>query len=109
MGTNSGADGGKGRRRPDKRGQEGAEEHGTPEQEKPEEGESGTDWDALVLDEQFVRGAEVNEPAARTRMLQERWKDKPPEPQPWRADQPPAGWFFSKARRKQRRRRKKRD
>lgn len=75
-------------------------------------GESGkggnADWDNLVLDENFIRGAEVNEPAARTRMLQERWRDQPPEPQPWRADEPPAGWFFSKGRRKARKTRKRR-
>lgn len=72
-------------------------------------GESGkTDWDDLVLDESFIRGAEVSEPAARTRMLQERWRDQPPEPQPWRADEPPAGWFFSKSRRKARKTRKPR-
>lgn len=59
-----------------------------------------TNWDDLVLDESFIRSAEVNEPAARTRMLQERWRHQPPEPQPWRADEPPAGWFFSKSRRK---------
>lgn len=71
--------------------------------------ESGqTNWDDLVLDESFIRGAEVNEPAARTRMLQERWRDQPPEPQPWRADEPPAGWFFSKSRRKAKAARKER-
>lgn len=68
----------------------------------------GADWDALVLDESFIRSAEVNEPAARTRMLQERWRDHPPEPQPWRADEPPAGWFFSKSRRQARKTRKRR-
>ncbi|MBA0052429.1 hypothetical protein E0L36_16370 [Streptomyces sp. AJS327] len=65
-------------------------------------------WDDLVLDEEFIRGAEAREPAARTRMLQERWRDQPPEPQPWRADEPPAGWFFSKSRRSARKRRRKR-
>ncbi|GAB2823935.1 SGM_3592 family protein [Streptomyces sp. NPDC054796] len=63
-------------------------------------------WDDLVLDEDFIRSAEVNEPAARTRMLRERWRDRPPEPQPWRADEPPAGWFFSKGRRRARKRRR---
>ncbi|MBU7600776.1 hypothetical protein JGS22_024910 [Streptomyces sp. P38-E01] len=66
------------------------------------------DWDDLVLDENFIRGAEVSEPAARTRMLQERWRNQPPEPQPWRADEPPAGWFFSKSRRKARKTRGRR-
>lgn len=65
------------------------------------------DWDDIVLDEEFIRGADINEPAARTRMLQERWRDKPPEPQPWRADTPPAGWFWSKSRRKARKRRRR--
>lgn len=64
-------------------------------------------WDDLVLDEDFVRGAQTSEPAARTRMLQERWRNNPPEPQPWRADEPPAGWFFSKIRRPGRKRRRK--
>jgi hypothetical protein len=66
----------------------------------------GEDWDDLVLDEAFIRGATQSEPAARTRMLRERWREHPPEPQPWRADEPPAGWFFSKARRKARWRRR---
>ncbi|MFF7655384.1 hypothetical protein ACFZCY_37080 [Streptomyces sp. NPDC007983] len=63
------------------------------------------DWDDVVLDEDFVRGAEVTEPAARTRILTARWRRRgAPEPQPWRADEPPAGWFFSKRRRRRRRR-----
>ncbi|MET7640688.1 hypothetical protein [Streptomyces sp. NPDC005438] len=61
----------------------------------------------LELNEDFIRAAEVNEPAARTRMLRERWRDQPPEPQPWRADEPPAGWFFSKSRRERRKRRRR--
>lgn len=68
------------------------------------------DWDGeFTLDEEFIRGAEVKEPAARTRMLRERWRQSPPEPQPWRADEPPAGWFFSKSRRRARKRRRGRD
>lgn len=64
-------------------------------------------WDEeLELDEEFIRGAEVREPAARTRMLRERWRENPPEPEPWRADAPPAGWFFSKSRRRGRKRRR---
>ncbi|QLJ05952.1 hypothetical protein HZZ00_36390 [Streptomyces sp. NEAU-sy36] len=59
----------------------------------------------LVLDEAFVRAAEASEPSARARMLAARWRAEAPEPQPWRSDQPPAGWFFSKARRRRRRRR----
>ncbi|MCP9211873.1 hypothetical protein [Streptomyces cucumeris] len=69
------------------------------------EGADGADrWDDVVLDEDFIRGAEVSEPAARTRMLRERWRSGGPEPQPWRADEPPAGWFWSKRRRWRRRR-----
>ncbi|WP_055553828.1 hypothetical protein [Streptomyces sp. NBRC 110028] len=61
------------------------------------------DWDDVVLDEDFVRGAEVTEPAARTRVLTARWRRRgAPEPQPWRADEPPAGWFFSRRRRRRR-------
>ncbi|MTE21915.1 hypothetical protein F0L17_22940 [Streptomyces sp. TRM43335] len=66
-------------------------------------------WDDVVLDETFVRGAEVREPAARTRMLRARWRNDPPEPRPWRADEPPAGWFWSKARRRRRRWRRRGD
>jgi hypothetical protein len=62
-------------------------------------------WDSLVLDEHFVRSAEASEPSARARMLAARWRDKAPDPQPWRSDEPPAGWFFSKARRRKWRRR----
>ncbi|GKQ38612.1 hypothetical protein [Streptomyces sp. A012304] len=62
-------------------------------------------WDDLVLDEDFIRAAETSEPSARARMLAARWRGKEPEPQPWRSDEPPAGWFFSKARRRRWRRR----
>ncbi|MBB0244830.1 hypothetical protein [Streptomyces alkaliphilus] len=55
------------------------------------------EWDELVLDESFVRDARVNEPTARTRMLSERWKNNAPDPQPWRSDEPPAGWIHSTA------------
>ncbi|QNP71670.1 hypothetical protein IAG44_21045 [Streptomyces roseirectus] len=61
-------------------------------------------WDGLVLDEDFIRSAEASEPSARARMLSARWSREAPEPQPWRSDEPPAGWFFSKARRKRWRR-----
>lgn len=86
---------------------------GTPPGEAPQEdanpiGEEES-WDDLVLDEHFIREAEMNEPAARTRMLQERWRDSPPEPAPWRADAPPAGWFFSKGRRQARKRKRRRE
>ncbi|SCK56683.1 hypothetical protein [Streptomyces sp. WMMB 322] len=74
------------------------------------EEENGQNWDeGLAFDENFIRGAEVKEPAARTRMLRERWRQSPPEPQPWRADAPPAGWFFSKSRRRARKRRRGKD
>ena len=75
-----------------------------------DEQESGQNWEEeFLFDENFIRGAEVKEPAARTRMLRERWRQSPPEPQPWRADAPPAGWFFSKSRRRARKRRRKND
>ncbi|WP_406007982.1 hypothetical protein OG440_18890 [Streptomyces sp. NBC_00637] len=69
---------------------------------EPSEGEVGND---LVLDEDFIRAAETSEPSARARMLAARWRAEEPEPQPWRSDDPPAGWFFSKARRRRWRRR----
>jgi hypothetical protein len=62
-------------------------------------------WDDLVLDEDFIRSAEASEPSARARMLAARWRSEEPEPQPWRSDGPPAGWFFSKGRRRRWRRR----
>ncbi|MFC9057351.1 hypothetical protein ACFTXB_04755 [Streptomyces sp. NPDC057074] len=61
-------------------------------------------WDGLVLDEEFVREAGTSEPSARARMLAARWRREKPEPQPWRSDEPPAGWFFSKGRRRRWRR-----
>lgn len=75
-------------------------------EERPEEEPEAVwrDDEERVFDERFIRDAEVKEPAARTRMLRERWRGHPPEPQPWRSDEPPAGWFFSKARRKARKR-----
>ncbi|MET7450408.1 hypothetical protein ABZT03_00670 [Streptomyces sp. NPDC005574] len=76
--------------------------------ETPQEdgrGRSGdTVWDELVLDETFIRSAEQSEPSARARMLAARWRAEAPEPQPWRSEEPPAGWFFSKARRRRWRR-----
>ncbi|MCX5604953.1 hypothetical protein OG418_26535 [Streptomyces phaeochromogenes] len=62
-------------------------------------------WDELVLDDDFIRSADTAEPSARARMLAARWRDGGPDPQPWRSDEPPAGWFFSKARRRRWRRR----
>ncbi|RRQ87205.1 SGM_3592 family protein [Streptomyces griseofuscus] len=63
-------------------------------------------FEGLVLDEDFVRAADTSEPSARARMLAARWRTKAPEPQPWRSDEPPAGWFFSKIRRRGWRRRR---
>ncbi|MFE1992346.1 SGM_3592 family protein [Streptomyces parvulus] len=66
---------------------------------------SGDDaWDGLLLDEEFVREAGAAEPSARARMLAARWRREKPDPQPWRSDEPPAGWFFSKGRRRRWRR-----
>ncbi len=62
------------------------------------------DLDHLVLDEEFIREADATEPSARARMLAARWRRERPEPQPWRSDEPPAGWFFSKGRRRRWRR-----
>ncbi|MET7612139.1 hypothetical protein ABZ847_15705 [Streptomyces bauhiniae] len=73
-------------------------------QEQPA-GDGGTapdPWDGVELDEDFVRAAETSEPSARARMLAARWRAEGPEPQPWRADKPPAGWFFSRSRRRRR-------
>ncbi|AGS70577.1 hypothetical protein [Streptomyces collinus] len=69
------------------------------------DGDGDEVWDGTVLDEDFVRAAGTTEPSARARMLAARWRAEEPEPRPWRSDEPPAGWFFSKARRRGRRRR----
>ncbi|MER6121130.1 hypothetical protein ABT173_00200 [Streptomyces sp. NPDC001795] len=68
-------------------------------------GEAGDTWDGVVFDEDFIRSASTTEPSARARMLAARWRNEAPGPQPWRSDEPPAGWFFSKARRRRWRRR----
>ncbi|MFJ5530405.1 hypothetical protein [Streptomyces sp. NPDC093261] len=68
-------------------------------------GEAGGTWDGAVFDEDFIRSAPTREPSARARMLAARWRNQAPDPQPWRSDEPPAGWFFSKARRRRWRRR----
>ncbi|MEU8946204.1 hypothetical protein [Streptomyces sp. NPDC048489] len=65
---------------------------------------SGDGWDDVVLDEDFIRSAGTAEPSARARMLAARWREGGPDPQPWRSDEPPAGWFFSKGRRRRWRR-----
>ncbi|MFE9612793.1 hypothetical protein [Streptomyces sp. NPDC006012] len=62
-------------------------------------------WDGAVLDDDFIRAADRSEPSARARMLAARWRSHEPGPQPWRSDEPPAGWFFSKVRRRRWRRR----
>lgn len=87
-----------------------ADEAGAGSASRPEPaagvGSVGADgWDGLVLDEDFIRSAETAEPSARARMLAARWRQQAPDPQPWRSDEPPAGWFFSKARRRRWRRR----
>ncbi|MEV0243627.1 hypothetical protein AB0I06_27450 [Streptomyces sp. NPDC050674] len=69
------------------------------------DGSARDDLDGVVLDEAFIRSADASEPSARARMLAARWRREEPEPQPWRSDEPPAGWFFSKARRRLWRRR----
>ncbi|MFB6958344.1 hypothetical protein ACFCYB_15225 [Streptomyces sp. NPDC056309] len=66
---------------------------------------TGDTWDDVVLDADFIRAAGTAEPSGRARMLAARWSHEEPEPQPWRSDEPPAGWFFSKARRRRWRRR----
>ncbi|MFG3151498.1 hypothetical protein ACGF7W_05560 [Streptomyces sp. NPDC048219] len=58
-----------------------------------------------MFDDAFVQEAGASEPSARSRMLAARWRRQTPEPQPWRADKPPAGWFFSRPRRRWRHRR----
>jgi hypothetical protein len=71
-----------------------------------DDGELSADaWNSVVLDEDFIRSAEASEPSARARMLAARWRREAPEPTPWRSDEPPAGWFFSKVRRVRWRRR----
>jgi hypothetical protein len=67
---------------------------------EPERGEDA--WDGVVLDEDFVRAAGTREPSARSRMLAARWRREEPQPQLWRTDKPPAGWFWSRARRRRR-------
>jgi hypothetical protein len=62
--------------------------------------DADADWDGVVLDDEFIRSAGASEPSARARMLAAKWRAESPEPQPWRSDEPPAGWFFSKGRRR---------
>ncbi|QDQ12498.1 hypothetical protein [Streptomyces spectabilis] len=70
-----------------------------------DDGPGSDAWDEVVLDDDFIRSAGTAEPSARARMLTARWQQQAPEPQPWRSDEPPAGWFFSRARKRRRRRR----
>ena len=70
-----------------------------------DDGPGSEPWDEVVRDDDFIRSAEAAEPSARARMLTARWRDQAPEPQPWRSDEPPAGWFFSRARKRWRKRR----
>ncbi|MGW1894560.1 SGM_3592 family protein [Streptomyces sp. NPDC002004] len=57
-------------------------------------------WDDIVLDEDFIARADVTEPSGRARMLAARWRDRPPEAQPWRACEPPPGGFRGRSRRR---------
>ncbi|MBE9499940.1 MULTISPECIES: hypothetical protein [Streptomyces] len=78
--------------------------------EEPEPGESGPseavggltneEAESVEFGEAFIRAADVTEPAARTRELAARWdREGYPEREPWRSDEPPAGWFWSRSRR----------
>lgn len=73
-------------------------------------GEGWDDVDGTEFDMAFIREAGTKEPSARARMLTARWSREggAPGPQPWRADQPPAGWFWSRSRRAERKERKRR-
>ncbi|WP_405506328.1 hypothetical protein [Streptomyces purpurascens] len=88
-------------------GDQAGSEPGSGARSEPRAGSGPGDdaWDDLVLDDDFIRSAGTSEPSARARMLAERWRREEPEPQPWRSDEPPAGWFFSKVRRRRWRRR----
>ncbi|GAA2541183.1 MULTISPECIES: hypothetical protein [Streptomyces] len=88
----------------DDRGGHGGGERAGGREGPRDDGRDGA-WDGVVLDDDFVRAAETAEPSARARMLTERWRREEPEPQPWRSDEPPAGWFFAKSRRRRWRRR----
>ncbi|WP_442814849.1 MULTISPECIES: SGM_3592 family protein [unclassified Streptomyces] len=80
---------------------EGLREPGTGEPESAADPDSSAtnDADSVEFDEAFIRAADVTEPAARTRQLAARWrKEGYPEREPWRSDEPPAGWFWSRAR-----------
>jgi hypothetical protein len=71
--------------------------------DSPEDRTDDGDWDEVELDEVFVLSAERHEPSGRARMLSARWKRSPPEQEPWRTDEPPAGWIWSRGRKRRRR------
>ncbi|WP_367323716.1 hypothetical protein [Streptomyces sp. HUAS ZL42] len=50
---------------------------------------SEQDDDQREFDLKWADGAEHKEPSARARMLAARWRENPPEPQPFRADPGP--------------------
>lgn len=52
---------------------------------------SEQDDDQREFDLRWAESAEQKEPSARARMLAARWKENPPEPQPFRADPDPVG------------------
>lgn len=58
-------------------------------------GESADPFEGLVLDEDFVKGAEKSEGSARARMLAAKWRENPPERVGFReaADNPPPSRF----------------
>ncbi|MFD8419152.1 hypothetical protein [Streptomyces sp. NPDC059466] len=89
---------------PQGEGQRGEGQQGEGQRGEGQQRGAGDLWDDVVLDEDFIRSAETAEPSARSRMLAARWREGGPDPQPWRSDEPPAGWFFSKARRRRWRR-----
>ncbi len=52
---------------------------------------SERDENEREFDLRWAESAEHKEPSARARMLAARWKENPPEPQPFRADPDPVG------------------
>ncbi|WP_431983285.1 hypothetical protein [Streptomyces qinglanensis] len=81
------------------------------ESEEPEglgrTGLTDEEVESVEFGEAFIRAADVTEPAARTRELAARWdREGYPEREPWRSDEPPAGWFWSRSRRSDRERRR---
>ncbi|TFV32498.1 hypothetical protein E4K10_21160 [Streptomyces sp. T1317-0309] len=68
-------------------------------------GEAGDGFDGSCSTRTSYGPRPRRKQSARARMLAARWRNQAPDPQPWRSDEPPAGWFFSKARRRRWRRR----